>query len=263
VPLEAVNLSFGYVAQRPVLREVSLALEPGAVTAIVGPNGAGKSTMLRLLLGILEPDSGQVFLDGVPVGAIPHRQRARRLAYVPQRPSVAFAFSVREYVELGGFAAPGVFRAAAAEAIESAELVDRANDPFPTLSAGQQQRAAMARAIVQLNGSAGSPTALLADEPVSAMDPRHALRAMGLLRGLAARGAAVGVVLHDLGLGLRFCDRAAVLDAGGRLVGAGHAASTLTPTVLDPVFGVRFSPAGKSPGVLVPDLPPDHYNPRP
>jgi iron complex transport system ATP-binding protein len=263
VPLEAVNLSFGYLARRPVLREVSLALEPGAVTAIVGPNGAGKSTLVRLLLGILEPGAGQVLLDGVAVGAIPHRQRARRLAYVPQRPSVAFAFSVRQYVELGGFAAPGVARAAADAALESAELAERADDPFPTLSAGQQQRAAMARAIVQLNGSAGSTSALLADEPVSAMDPRHALRAMGLLRSLAARGAAVGVVLHDLGLALRFCDRAAVLDAGGRLASAGPAASTLTPAVLDPVFGVRFTAGSKSPGVLVPDLPPDHYNPPP
>lgn len=254
--LEADHVSFAYRAGRTVLSEVSLALEPGTVTAIVGPNGAGKSTLLRLLLGILRPTEGEIRLDGEPIAALSPRARARRIAYVPQRPSVAFAFTVREYVALGGFAG-GVSREAVASALAQADIADRADDPFPILSVGQQQRAALARALVQLELARGASTVLLADEPVSAMDPSHALRTMQTLRSLAEGGVAVAVVLHDLSLARRFCDRAAVLDGAGRLAGAGPAGETLTPAVLDGVFSVRFTlltdQAGRS--VLLAALP--------
>src|SRR5262245_49033699 len=135
MPLEADKLSFSYRAGRPVLSGVTLTLEPGAITAVVGPNGAGKSTLLRLLLGLLRPTAGRVLLDGAPIQQIPARQRARALAYVPQRPSVAFAFTVREFVALGRYAAGGPDDPdAAAALLPRVDLADRADDPFPILS---------------------------------------------------------------------------------------------------------------------------------
>jgi iron complex transport system ATP-binding protein len=161
---------------------------------------------------------------------------------VPQRTSLAFAFTVRQYVGLGRFAA-GAARGddAVMRAMERADIADRADDAFAVLSAGQQQRATVARALAQLDQPGEAPgRVLLADEPVSAMDPRHALHTMGILRELAAQGLCIAVVLHDLTLAARFCHRAAVLDEHGRLAAAGSIDQALGPEVLSPVFGVDF-----------------------
>jgi iron complex transport system ATP-binding protein len=257
MPLAAEHISFSYTRARPVLEDVSVTLPAGSVTAIAGPNGAGKSTLLRILLGILRPTTGRVRLDESAIASIPHRLRARRLAYVPQRTSLAFAFTVREYVALGRFAAgaaesPDAIR----RAMEWADIADRAADPFPLLSAGQQQRATLARALAQLDTPADRPKVLLADEPASAMDPRHALHTMAILRELAARGHAVAVVLHDLTLAARFCDRAILLNEQGRVAAAGTVGEALFPEILSGVFGVPFERLVTSEGdpVLLPTV---------
>jgi ABC-type hemin transport system ATPase subunit len=263
MPLTAADLSFSYTPDRPVLRGLGVSLEPGSLCAVVGPNGAGKSTLLRLLLGIHRPGTGTITLGGQPIHAIPTRKRARLLAYIPQRTSLAFAFSVREFVRFGRYAIDGRDDDRAVDAaLERAGLLDRAQEPLGTLSAGQQQRAAVARALAQLDSpAAGSERFLLADEPVSAMDPRHSLEAMALLRSLADAGLGVAVVLHDLTLAARFCDRALVLDREGRLAAAGRSTEALSPGVLDPVFAVRFQAVGNPGGgsmALIPSLPPGH-----
>lgn len=239
--LDAENLSFAYRPGTPVLRGVSAALEPGAVTAILGPNGSGKSTLLRCLLGLLTPGEGRVTLDGRPVHAIPEPERAGLLAYVPQSPSVAFGFSVLDIVALGcGPRCPaGRAGEEAMRALEGVGLAERADEPFSELSMGQQQRVVLARAMAQLRGG-GAGRALLADEPTSAMDPRHAMRAMGLLRDQAGAGRVVAVVLHDLTAALRFADRALLLDRSGRVAACGPVREALGDTTLERVFGIRF-----------------------
>src|SRR5207249_1515019 len=155
------------------------------------------------------------------------------------------------FVALGRFASGGAGDAGAVDAaLAAVDLCDRADEPFGTLSAGQQQRASLARAVAQLDlpGPPPGTRALVLDEPASALDPRHALQTVHLLRTLAEGGLAVVLALHDLSLAARACDRGAVLDSEGRLVAAGPVATTLVPEVLDPVFGVRFDMA------LVPSL---------
>lgn len=256
--LNAEHVEFAYRRDRPVLRAVSMAAPAGAVTAVVGPNGAGKSTLLRLLLGLARPTSGRVLLEGADVTGIPHADRARRLGYIPQRGSVAFAFSVREVVRLGLYAAHsgGDGMASVDAALERVGLRDRADDPFGALSAGQQQRATIARVLAQLEASSG-PRALLADEPVAALDPRHAVETMALLRGLARDGLAVVVVLHDLMLAARWADAAVLLSADGRVAAAGPPAEVLGPGTLPSVFGVEFErlTSGAGEPVLVPGRP--------
>ena len=176
-------------------------------------------------------------------------QRAALLAFVPQRASVAFGFTVREVV---GFAAPGREKSAdVASVLECLSLDQREGELFGHLSAGQQQRATLARAIVQVRAMPGPTRVLLADEPVSAMDPRHAIDAMALLGHTASQGAAVLVVLHDLTLARRFCDDAVVLEREGVVRAAGPAAEVLTPATLEPVFGVRFEAATTESGAQV------------
>lgn len=252
--LRCEELAFGYSGARPVLRGVSLAIERGRVMALVGPNGSGKSTLLRLLAGLAKPDSGRVELDGRPIVGWGHRARAARLALLRQRPEVAFGYTVAQVVGFGLVARGGLGQdEAVSRALGRVGLADRAHERFEHLSVGQQQRAACARAIAQIQGQRGA--ALLADEPVSAMDPRHAIESLSLMRTLASEGHAVLIVLHDLNHALRFADDAAVLDAQGRIAACGAVDQTLTPDILQPVFGVGFdrAHAGGRPVLLTTD----------
>lgn len=238
VELRFEDVGFGFPG-RPVLAGVSAAIEPGQLTAIIGPNGAGKTTMLRLGLGLLAPARGRVMVGGRAAGGLAPAERAARLSYVPQRADVAFAFSAREIVALGLYGrrltAREVGRRSDA-ALAKFEILDRADDAFAALSAGQQQRVTLARALAQMDDS---PRCLLADEPVSAMDPAHVLQCMGVLTALA-KTHAVGVVLHDLSLVLRCATRVVLLGGEGRVVAAGPTREAVTPATLQAAFGVAF-----------------------
>src|ERR1043165_1052701 len=173
--IEATSVGFAYSPGRTVLSEVSLRIRGGAVTAIVGPNGAGKSTLLRVMLGVLKPGAGRVTLGRREVWSIPHRERARRIAYIPQKTSPAFGYTVDQCVRMGRLAHASADDAAAVRgALDRVQLTSRAKDAFDVLSAGQQQRVILARALAQLDGS-GPGSVLLADEPASALDPRQSL----------------------------------------------------------------------------------------
>lgn len=245
--LRASDIVFAYDPARPVLAGVSAEFPPGQITAVIGPNGAGKSTLLRLLAGVASPSFGRVSMGDRPIlASIPRQERARRIALIPQHSDVAFPFAVREVVRMGLYAAERSDGVAAVEsALRQVGLSDRAEDPFGTLSAGQRQRATLARALAQLDltgGQSGSGKALLADEPVSAMDPAHAMHAMQMLSDLASRGLCVVAVMHDLSLVLRYAAGIAVLGPTGVLVAQGPTRPTLTAEVLSGVFGVPFEP---------------------
>ena len=236
--LRADTLSYAYGRGPEVLRAVSCEIEPGRILAIVGPNGAGKSTLVRLLAGVREPTSGRVTLDADPIQDLPPRTRARRVAYVAQRASLAFDFDVRRVVSLGRY---GVGRDddAVDRAIARFGLVDLAARPVGTLSVGQQQRVALARAWAQLDGADNA--ILLADEPTSAMDPEHQLATFGALRELASRGVGAGLVVHDLTMAARWSDEVLILGADGGVHACGPTREVLTPETLRAVFGVRFA----------------------
>lgn len=237
--LRAHNLNFGYSANAPVIQDVSLEASGGAVTAIVGPNGAGKSTLLRLLAGVRTPWSGRVLLGDDDVFTLSPRRRASRIALVAQRPTVAGPYDVEQIVRFGRYAqSPN--GSAIEQALADFELDELRRRIIHELSVGQQQRVAMARAVAQLNVEApGDPRVLLADEPIAAMDPRHATLTMGRLRELSRSGVAVVVVLHDLSMALNWSDRA-VLLAHGAPPTQGETADVLTPHRLEQTFGASF-----------------------
>jgi len=230
------QVRFGYDVS-PVVDGVSADLQPGKVTALIGPNAAGKTTLMRLMLGLLRPWSGRVLVDGQSVVSWSPAERAHRLSYVPQRPGVRFAFTVRQVIAMG---AHGLAKRKAVtlidEAIEQAELADVADRVLMELSGGQQQRVLLARAEVQ---SAANGRAMLLDEPGSHLDLQHRHAMMQRLRELAAGGLAVLVVLHELDLAVRYADEAWLMDAG-KLVAAGRWDAVLTPQRLSPVYGLNL-----------------------
>ena len=236
-PIEARNLEVA-LGGAPILRDVSLALAPRAVTAIVGPNGAGKSTLLETLAGLRRPDAGAVDLDGAPLLGMKPRERARRVGFLPQTPEVAWAVTVRTFVGLGRTAYTGPWglgredHEAVEAAMSAAGVSDFAERVVTTLSGGERARVFVARAL------AGQPAWLLADEPLTGLDPGHALDALALFRGLAEQGSGVVVTLHDLSLAARVADRVVVL-AQGRIVADGPPESCLAPEVLRAAYGVE------------------------
>lgn len=233
--------------RQTALNGVSCAVHPGAITVFVGPNGAGKSTLLRVLAGVRRPDQGAVTLDNRPLSALTPRARARRVALVAQQPSVAFDFDARRVVAFG---AEGAGRPASAvdRALGRFALTGLGSSTFGSLSVGQRQRVSLARAWAQLDQE--STAYLLADEPISAMDPAHAVRSLQEFRALADLGMGIGLVLHDLSAAVRVGDRAVLLDAGGRLVSEGPADAVLTDAALTALFGTpihRADPPGLGP----------------
>ncbi len=243
MPLSATNLSFAYPKGPPVLKQINCAIHPGSITAIVGPNGAGKSTLLRILAGLTNPDQGQITLDDTPIRELNTQSRAKRIAYIAQRSTLAFDFDVRMVVSFSRLALPKD-PASIHHAIERFGLAAFADRPVGSLSVGQQQRVSLARAWAQLDSTSTTDSAasryLLADEPTSAMDPKHQLDTMNAFRELASQGAGVALVAHDLTLAARFADHAILLNAQGQVEAQGLIDEVLSPERLSKVFETPF-----------------------
>lgn len=229
-----VTLSLG---GRRVLDHAALQVESGQVLGLLGPNGAGKTTLLKVLAGVLGPAT--VHVDGTDAATLPPTERARRIAYLPQGSEIHWPMPVRDVVALGRLphrAArdPARDRAAVARAMDEADVKGLADRPINTLSGGERARALLARAL------AVDAPVLLADEPVAHLDPGHQLQVLALLRRRARAGDAVVVVLHDLGLAARHCDRVMVMDRG-RVVAQGAPAEILDDALLARVYGISVA----------------------
>lgn len=225
---------------RAVLSDISLAFQPGQVTAVIGPNGAGKSTLLACLSGLLAPTTGTVGLGERDLKTLPDRERARRIGILPQSPEIAWAVDVETLVGLGRLPYRGGLgggqgaedRAVIAWAMEQTATTAFARRIATTLSGGERGRVLMARAL------AGQPEWLLADEPLTGLDPGHQFDACDLLRRIADEGRGVIVTLHDLTLAARLADRVVVL-ADGRVSADGPPDVALTEALLAEVYGVE------------------------
>ena len=223
-----------------VLQGIDLELRPGEVLGVLGPNGAGKSTLLGALSGELVPAQGRVLLDGRELAAWSGAERARRLAVLPQSSTLSFAFRVEEVVALGrlphasGWQRDGEIVAAALAAADATHLAGRS---YLALSGGERQRVHLARVLAQLwPGAAGQ--VLLLDEPTAMLDPLHQHTILQAVQALAARGVAVLVILHDLNLAARYCDRLLLLERG-RVQALGTPTEVLQAAALQAVFGLE------------------------
>lgn len=213
------------------LSGVSAALEPGRITAICGPNGAGKSSLLQCLAGLVAPDSGAATLDGQPLAAMPPRERAKAIGYLPQSGEVAWDVAVRSLVALGRLPHRDARTDPVEAALAALDLLHLADRPVSRLSGGERARALLARVM------AGEPRWILADEPLAALDLAHQLHLLGHLRQEADKGTGVVLVLHDLALAMNHADRVLVLDQG-RLAAEGTPDVALAPEVIAQVWGV-------------------------
>ncbi len=237
---------------RAIVDAVSATLEGGMFVALVGANGAGKSTLLSCMAGLLKPDAGDVRLEGRPVLTLSGRDLAKRRAYLPQSLRAEWPISVERLVALGltpqlpAFGGlPGGFEPRLTRALEACDLTDHRFQAATTLSGGELARAMLARALI------GDPQVLLADEPVSGLDPRHRLDTVARLRRLAVEeGRLVVATLHDLTLAARHATHLMALRQG-RLIAFGPTATTLTPGLLREAFDVEATITGAGRDAIV------------
>jgi iron complex transport system ATP-binding protein len=223
---------------RRALSGIGLSLEPGQLTVIVGPNGAGKTTLLKALAGLIASSEGKVTLDGESVAHMRAAERARLIAYLPQSGSIAWPIPVADVVALGRLpygekpdALPPLGREAVAAAIRAVGLQDYEARSAMELSGGERARVLLARAL------ATQAPVLLADEPVAALDPRHQLTVLDVLKAQAQAGRTVVVIMHDLTLAARFADRIVLLDRG-HVAASGNPEAVLTQDQLAASFGI-------------------------
>jgi iron complex transport system ATP-binding protein len=241
------------LAGRLVLRDVSLALSPGHLVALVGPNGAGKTTLLRALAGLV-PATGAIHVGGDALSSLSLPERARRFAYLPQGHLVHWPLPARDIVALGryphGATDPARLTPRDAEAVlramRATDVVELRARRVTELSGGERSRVALARVF------AVEAPVILADEPTSSLDPRHQIEVMKTLRAAADQGTLVIVVTHDLMLAARFADIVLVLS-DGRLVSQGAPAEALSEQVMGDVFRISaFRAEYKREAVIVP-----------
>jgi len=226
---------------KTLVNSVSLDLNKNELVGLVGPNGAGKSTLLSTLAGLNRPDSGRVQLHGKPIEQYSSIERAQRLGWMEQLSSAHWPVSVEHIVTLGRIPYLTRWQSLSDEDRELVRKVMQATDclhlkdqAVTTLSGGELTRVMLARAL------AAEPTVLLADEPTAALDIGHQLQTMDLLRGFCSRERACIVVLHDLSLAARYCDRIYMLD-NSELVASGSALDVLSPENVRKVYGVEIT----------------------
>lgn len=226
---------------RAILRDVSLQAHAGEFIAVLGPNGAGKSTLLSVLAGLIKPDAGQVMLDAKRLSHMSSLQLARRRAYLPQNPHLEWPLSVERLVALGltprlpaTGSLPESYRPAIDRALALCDLAQKRDQVATTLSGGEFARAMLARAIV------GEPQILIVDEPITGLDPAHAMQSMRLLADFARNGTLVIAALHDLTLAARHASRSIVV-VDGALAGD---TDSLTEELIHRAFGVRAMAVG-------------------
>lgn len=235
--MELCHITAGYGGP-PVLRDVSLAFEPGKVTVLAGPNGCGKSTLLRVAARLMAPERGEVRIEGQDVSRLSAKQFARLAALLPQSRPLP-GITAGSLVLHGRFPYLGyprrygpADRAAARSAMERAGVLELADRNVARLSGGQRQKVYLAMALAQ------DTPVLLLDEPTTFLDIGCQLELARLMRETAAEGKAVVMVLHDLNLALGCAHRVAVMEEG-RLRAWGTPAEIYAGGALEEVFGVR------------------------
>lgn len=237
--LEARDLQLAY-EDHVVFSGLDLTVEAGGLTGLLGPNGCGKSTLLKAFGRILRPTAGAVYFDGKDIAQTATRDVARRLALLPQKPLTPSATSVRDLVARGRHPHQSLWHPwtaedarVVAEALTATGLADIADRDAGSLSGGQLQRVWIALVLAQQAGT------VLLDEPTTFLDLGHQIEVLDLIRDVnASRGTTVVMVLHDLSLAARYCDRLVLLSEG-RVIADGTPWEVLTPEALLEAFGLR------------------------
>lgn len=226
------------ITNKVILESINLELNSGELVVLLGANGAGKSSLLRSALGLAQVSTGESLIDEQLVTTLSSANRAKKVAYLPQKRPLAWPIKVFDVVSLGRYAYGvnlGRLKNDDLESVESAiascGLEQLRNRRVDTLSGGEAARVHVARAF------AANAALLLADEPTAALDPKHQLDVMQLIRRYVDMGGGALVVGHEASLAARFADRL-IWMRDGRIVADGTVKETMTAAMMAEIYGV-------------------------
>lgn len=236
--VEVKDVSFAY-NQREILKNISLEVKQGEMLGILGPNGVGKTTLLRVISGALVPFKGDVLFEGVNIREMSPKERARRIAVLPQSEPPVDYLTVREMVMLGRVPYLSLFsgerkedRESVAKALEMVGIKDLENRKMGQLSGGERQKVLIARALAQ------QPRLLLLDEPIVHLDLSYQLEVLFLLKKLKEEeNLSIICVLHDINLASYFSDEL-LLMKDGQAFAYGEPSEVITQDNLKKVFNI-------------------------
>jgi iron complex transport system ATP-binding protein len=230
-----------------ILDDVSVRLRPNKFNVILGPNGAGKSTLLRLATGLAHPTAGEVRYGDQPVASFAAEQLARMRAVLSQHVELVFPLPAADVVMMGRYPhygrAPTVHdRAIVAQALDVVGMTHKREQPYSTLSGGEQQKVQLARVLAQIwpydQRAPGEHRYLYLDEPTSSLDVHYELHLLDTARGLLAHDCTVVAILHDLNLAFAYGDHFVLLE-DGRVALEAERAEDIPAELLERVFRVR------------------------
>lgn len=228
-----------YYGDKPVLRDIDIAIPTGKLTALIGPNGAGKTSLLMLIARLLEPTQGRILIDGRPIAGIPVRDYARRVATLRQSPDFNLRLTVEELVGFGRFphsrgAMTATDQAAVSDALAFLSIEHLRGAHVDELSGGQRQMAFLAMTIAQ------QTECLLLDEPLNNLDMKHSVAIMRALRRLCdEQGRTIVLVIHDINFAAAHADHMIAIR-NGHLHSSGAVADMVTPANLRSLYDLDF-----------------------
>jgi len=210
VTLESVSKRFGDVW---AVRDLSLRIGYGRVYGLLGPNGSGKSTTMKMILGLVKPDSGKILVDGIDVSKDPVEVR-KIIGYVPETSRLYDYLTGIEYLDFIGEAygmSPEERKRRIEEFLEAFELKGRENELISGYSKGMKQKIALIAALIH------RPKILILDEPLSGLDPRSARIVKDLIHELAEEGVTTIFSTHILEIADAVCDELAIMYEGRKI----------------------------------------------
>ncbi|TGB01201.1 ABC transporter ATP-binding protein [Halobacillus salinus] len=251
---QAEHIAAGY-DQKTILQDISLDIPSNQISVIIGANACGKSTLLKTMARLLPSTSGDIKLDGKPIGSIPSKKLARTLGLLPQSPIVPEGITVADLVGRGRFPHQTLFSGwskkdyeAVAEAMEIMNVTELANQSIDELSGGQRQRVWIAMALAQ------QTDILFLDEPTTFLDITYQVEILDLLTDLNQKyGTTIVMVLHDINLSARYADHIFALKKG-ELISQGEPSEVITSELIHDLFGLHSTviedPVSGSPSVI-------------
>ncbi len=237
--LEAVNVQFHYSHDGFALQDIQVQLAPGSFNVILGPNGSGKSTLIRLLCGLLMPQTGHVCLDGKSLIAISPRRRGRSIAFLSQNEPSHLPFTVFDIVMMGRYPYQGLWPfdskwdiQAVNDAMKRVHVDHFRNRLITELSGGEKQRVYLARALAQ------TPRILLLDEPASNLDLAHQIELYQLLNHFnQEEGMTIATISHEINIATRFSTQI-ILIRDGRILQSGKPNEVMSENTLQEIYDV-------------------------
>ncbi|MEM3703729.1 MAG: ABC transporter ATP-binding protein [Candidatus Bathyarchaeia archaeon] len=234
------NLKYRYPSsEMDILKGISLEIPEGKVTALLGPNGSGKSTLFKVLLKVLSPYEGDIYVDGKDVKRVEISLLSRIIAWVPQEEDSLFPYTVLEYILMGRTPHLGFFNMPNKKDEETAQnvllqlgLPNISHRKVPTLSGGEKKLVSIARALVQ------EPDILVLDEPTAHLDIGNKARVLNIISKMANSGKTIIFSTHDPNEAFLAADNAVIIN-GGEVVSEGPPATAITEELLEKTYGTQ------------------------